>query len=59
MGRTQTDGRGVAFSTLEPEAVTARAVMCEVIALKWDMEVLDPEVGKSMGTVHEDNHRAR
>lgn len=45
----------VALSTLEAEAVAARAVLCEVIALKWDLEVLDPVVGKSKWTVHEDN----
>ena len=43
------------MSTLEAEAVAAREAMCEVIALKWDLEVLDPQLGDAKWTTQEDN----
>ena len=45
----------VALSTLEAEAVALRVAICEVIALKFDMEVIDPKLGDSQWIVHEDN----
>ena len=37
------------------KAVAAREALCEVIALKWDLEVLDPQLGDERWHVHEDN----
>ena len=45
----------VALSTLEAEAVAARSALCEVIGLKWDLEVLDEGLGESQWIAHEDN----
>ena len=45
----------VALSTMEAEAVAARVAFCEVIGLKWDAEVLDPQLGDESWVVHEDN----
>ena len=45
----------VALSTMEAEAVALRISFCEVIGLKWDMEVFDPVLGDMAWRLFEDN----
>jgi hypothetical protein len=45
----------VALSTMEAEAVSMRVGFCEVIGVKWDMEVFDPQLGEMAWPLHEDN----
>lgn len=45
----------VALSTMEAEAVSMRVGFCEVIGVKWDMEVFDPQLGDKTWPLFEDN----
>ena len=37
----------VALSTIEAESVAAKVAFCKIIGLKWDLEVMDPQLGDS------------
>ena len=43
------------LSTLEAECQVARSALCEVLGLKEDLKIIDPEMSRAKRNVWEDN----